>query len=78
MAVPRALRTFIWPCALHQEKTLFLNSASFCGVQEAPAALLFAGPAGLGAGLERRRGPVVFPVICRKETKWEVECADCQ
>lgn len=24
------------------------------------------------------RGPVVFPVICRKETKWEVECAGCQ
>lgn len=41
---------------------------------EAPATLPLQGPAGLGAWLERRGGTVVFPVICRKETKWEVEC----
>lgn len=71
----RALQTFIWQCAFaSREDFVFEQSWG----SKAPAGATLAGPAGLGAGLERRRGSVVFPVICRKETKWEVECADCQ
>lgn len=37
------------------------------------------GGRGEGAGAEEAAGgPVVFPVASKKETKWEVECADCQ
>lgn len=69
---------------LHQEKPLVLNSTSCCLVQRhllsSPCrAHWTVGGAGEAAreGV-RGRGPVVFPVICRKETKWEVECAGCQ
>lgn len=68
---------------LHQKKPLVLNSTSCCLVQRhllrCPCrARWTVGGAGEAAreGV-RGRGPVVFPVICRKETKWEVECAGC-